>query len=467
MKSVLILILPFIIFPAISQKEFSADISIATGLSTSSGSFADLPGIPNCCPEFSQSTGFLKSLEGTVGRKHSNEFGISIYAGIEFDDIKMRETEAEVLNVGGLPFNGKFEHVMNFNYTGYYAGVSADYSTVENMNMSLGPTLYFSNHVQFSQYERIIYPEDRGVFIDTETRTRNRYSGRLTDSIGMVIGLAGGIEYAFPLNNIRSFEIVPKFRFHIPFNSLYNDILWRKYNLTLGFSIRYNLGLSDIQDTLEIPSKTEPEDPVVNLYAEDRSLLIEVGKYTYVAIGSGDYFSCLKSESANKRFRFKTQTSDIKLQVDCNINDVKSWTLKLTNTSGEISEVAGIGKPVEISISLKDNYFEEKPEDFTAELTLETNKGNIITRTEFETEVVHSDVSETFTLIELVDLENPAIPLDKIKTIRPASEFKIPLESIIPSHLLESGKWKILPGRFNVTPECSSSQLIYVSWQGD
>jgi len=130
---------------------------------------------PSCCPfemngsGNSYSLGLSYNFKNLFGINHLNFF----FAGnFVYYDSFIYYNEIEKINVNGEPYDGLISHSIDFNAYSIKPeiGVKYSYSSVF-IKYKVGVDIFVENN--FTQKEEIIDPPDRGVFADTQTRTRN------------------------------------------------------------------------------------------------------------------------------------------------------------------------------------------------------------------------------------------------------------------------------------------------------
>ena len=82
------------------------------------GGFTRLPGVPNCCQEFTGGSGLGFTLGGMYQLPLSYSFFLDLRAGYSLLSGDLRETEETTVIINGEPVEGAFEHQLD-------AGLSA------------------------------------------------------------------------------------------------------------------------------------------------------------------------------------------------------------------------------------------------------------------------------------------------------------------------------------------------------
>ncbi len=129
----------------------------------------------SCCPfemngnGNSYSLGLSYNFKNIFGINHLNFF----FAGnFVYNNSFIYYNEIEKINVNGEPYDGLISHSIDFNSSSIKPeiGFKYSYSSIF-VKYKVGVDVFVNNN--FTQKEEIIAPSDRGVFADTQTRTRN------------------------------------------------------------------------------------------------------------------------------------------------------------------------------------------------------------------------------------------------------------------------------------------------------
>ncbi|MCX7735791.1 MAG: hypothetical protein N2319_03665 [Candidatus Kapabacteria bacterium] len=104
----------------------------------------------------------------------------------------------------------------------------------------------------YEQKETIIEPMDRGVFVDTDRRTRNESSGEIKQTNSVNAGINFGANLNLPLNKQKSLIISPEIFYYMGLSELVKDRIWKINNLSFGLALKYS----------PLPSKPKPPEDI-------------------------------------------------------------------------------------------------------------------------------------------------------------------------------------------------------------
>lgn len=202
--------------------------------------FRKLPGIPNCCQGFKngQGNGFA------VGAFMEMPLPYSLFAGLRASfsqlDGWLKQNEETWVRVDNDTLLGIFEHNLKTQYSTFGLEPYLRFKITDGLSISFGGRIAVPVINNFQQWEEIVEPSSRGVFIDTQSRRRNEYSGRLPKAKEVQTDLHFGIHYDLPLNPRRSFFLSPFVSFHFGLTNLVDSLKWKSHSFRLGLAFRYN-----------------------------------------------------------------------------------------------------------------------------------------------------------------------------------------------------------------------------------
>ncbi|ROL58230.1 hypothetical protein D9V84_00405 [Bacteroidetes/Chlorobi group bacterium Naka2016] len=235
--------------------------------------FAKLPGIPNCCKGFTNGTGMGFS----AGFLIETPLPHSLYAGLRATgtslDGWLKEKEHTFIREGNNIIDGTFEHNLKANI------ITVGFEPYIRFNPFLGFSVYFGGRLafplvkKFEQWEQIVEPADRGVFVDTQSRIRNKYSGDIPRAKPVQTDLHFGISFDFPMNKHKSFILSPFVSYHIGMSDVADSVKWTINSLRLGLSIKY------LPIKIEKPKVLPPLEEHKTIYKID-TIIVENEKVT-------------------------------------------------------------------------------------------------------------------------------------------------------------------------------------------
>ncbi|MBI5324883.1 MAG: hypothetical protein HZB41_06370 [Ignavibacteriae bacterium] len=148
--------------------------------------FQKLPGITNCCPNFENGSGTGINLGLLFDYELPYSFRTGLKAGISSLNNKLSTLESTLVRIGNDTSEGVFEHsidaeILNLTFEPYLS-----YNPVLGIKFSAGMSFGYLITKNFHQLEKIMQPSDRGVFFETQKRTRIDTSGELPNSNGII-----------------------------------------------------------------------------------------------------------------------------------------------------------------------------------------------------------------------------------------------------------------------------------------
>lgn len=142
----------------------------------------------------------------------------------------------ETIGVNGELFNGTFSK--NLEMLSWNANISiyAEKFVARNLSLQIGAEYSFINDYKYDYSEKIIYPENEGVFLENLLRSRNFKNGNI-DNLA-IWNIFTSARYYLPLSKQKNLFIVPQISYNYSF---YNDnfIESRIGNFSIGIGISY------------------------------------------------------------------------------------------------------------------------------------------------------------------------------------------------------------------------------------
>lgn len=259
--------------PALSQPagaEVWARVGLFGGMNINihSASFGELPGVPNCCPEFTSGDG----IGGAVGLLYEQILGgpleIALRAGFEGRGATLETSEPFPVIVDGNEYDGEIRHVLE---------TSLPVVMIEPLlglrfgsaRAQLGPRFGIVTGGTFEQREELARPEEIGTF-ENRRRVRNEASGAIPGVGSFDAGLTLGLSYDIALDRERTMLASPEVMFTADLTSVTSDLSWRAHALRLGVALRYQLMRASTPvdvplaaDTLGRPIVTRPASAAI------------------------------------------------------------------------------------------------------------------------------------------------------------------------------------------------------------
>ncbi len=227
------------------------------GMTDFNTSFSKLPGVPNCCPEFTNGNGNGITIGGLFNYHFSPEFFAGARASYSTYSGLLESFQSVPVIIDGKSATGKLRHSIDATIGSLNIEPSAGYFVWRNLIVQLGFRVGFNIYSNVHQIEEIVEPSDRGTFIDG-TRTRNRYDGKIPELSVFQLSALGGLSYDLPLNRKGSYFLTPEIFYYFGFTNQVKDIKWKVNSLRFGLALKYK---EPAPPPPPPPAPPEPPDP--------------------------------------------------------------------------------------------------------------------------------------------------------------------------------------------------------------
>lgn len=215
--------------------------------------FSKLPGIPNCCLGFKEGEG--KGFH--AGAFIELPLPYRLFGGLRFSLTKLdgwlKQEESTWIRVLDTLVVGVFEHNLKANILTFGFEPYVRVNPLYGFSFFVGGRIAFPLQKKFEQWEQIVEPKDQGVFIDTQSRIRNKYSGDIPKAKPVQTDLHLGVSYDLPLNKVKSFVMSPYFSFHLGMNDIADSVKWKINSIRFGLAVKY------LPIHIEKPKEIEPQ----------------------------------------------------------------------------------------------------------------------------------------------------------------------------------------------------------------
>lgn len=225
-------------------------------------SFARLPGIPNCCREFTGGTGGGFELGGLLDVPLSDRFELEGRLGVVLQSVGMREEEGTTVIIDGEPTEGSFEHQLDASFVHLDLFPALLWKPFDDrFRIHIGPAVGFFLSQTFEQREVLVEPASVGVF-ENNRRIRNEQQGDIPEASGMFLAARAFVSWELPLNSSGTLWIAPEIGYSLGLGNIIPDSSWSTDWLAVGAAIRFGgRGRADVPvDTLIPPP---PEDTLI------------------------------------------------------------------------------------------------------------------------------------------------------------------------------------------------------------
>mgnify|MGYP002347434270 CR=1 FL=1 len=202
--------------------------------------FKKLPGVPNCCPNFSRGNGSGVSAGLLLEMPLSPTVFASLRAGYYYLGGRLEDKDNTSVLISDELTAGEFMHVIDTDISavGLEPLISAE--LYNNFFLLVGTNIGLYSGGSFSQFESLSKPENTGVFADTKTRRRNDTSGTIPQMNLFALSFEFGLSYHFYLNRNRSLIASPEIFYSFGLNDIARFAPWRVNTLRMGIALKYS-----------------------------------------------------------------------------------------------------------------------------------------------------------------------------------------------------------------------------------
>jgi hypothetical protein len=204
--------------------------------------FKGVTDVQSCCINDLSGGGSNNNLNFTFIFKRDDFLNFGINLGYKTSKSIVYTFEKELINVSGNLYNGEFKHSLEVEYKSIDFGLFYPLYPNEKSLIAIGAAMNYIIDDKYHQKEEISFPVDKGVFQDSQTRTRNDYSGKLENINNIQYQFYCSIEYMMPLNRIETFYLVPRINFSYRLTELIKGSGWKAFSYGIGLSLTYRYG---------------------------------------------------------------------------------------------------------------------------------------------------------------------------------------------------------------------------------
>lgn len=230
-------------------------------LNMHNANFKELPGVPNCCKNYTEGTGstigggFLIEFPFFSDFDFSFRMSYADYSGL------LESTDNIITANGSTPFTHKLDAII----PAISLQPSLMYDITKGLKVHVGFDLNYLLNQKYSQKEVISSPN--GTFIPENTRERNATSGDIQENAVVMIAPMIGVGYEFPMNAKRTLFLTPEVQYQHGITNLNNTLDWKVSTIRFGVALKYSPKPTPIPKPDPIPEK-KPEEPAKPIIAQ-------------------------------------------------------------------------------------------------------------------------------------------------------------------------------------------------------
>lgn len=217
------------------QELWGAGLYGGLNLNKHTVSFNALPGVPNCCPHFSEGEG-----KGVAfGALFSLPLGSSLHLELSGEysayDGTLRATQEQPADNNGLT-TAVYEYTIASTLRSINLSPSLRYSW-ERFSLHAGFRMgYFASN-SFVQQEKLVAPDE--LVYENGRRDRMNYAGDIPSASSLRSSLTMGLSAAFPMNTSKSLSIVPQLSAEVGLSNVNKEVPWKVQSYRLGVGLMY------------------------------------------------------------------------------------------------------------------------------------------------------------------------------------------------------------------------------------
>lgn len=245
MKFVLVLILSLCCIAVHAQDSLRARYGIEGGVSANMhvADFRALPGVPNCCPQFTTGSGTGPFVGVYAAYPIADRFLFS--AGLNYVDqsATLQNDERIAIIVNGIGQNGTDRHTVTATLRSIGLEPTVAYRLFNAVFLDAGARVGYTMTKQYSQDERIV--GGAGTFLDSlgkdsYSQIRNQNAGDIPQAALLTAEFVVGARYEFPMNGKHTMFLVPSVTYAAALTNVSNGIDWKPNGLRAGIGITFS-----------------------------------------------------------------------------------------------------------------------------------------------------------------------------------------------------------------------------------
>lgn len=237
-------------------------ITIQPAVNIHSSDFIALPGVPNCCPQFTGGEGFGIGFGLLAEFPIAKRWWIGGRGMFATQGATLTSNESTNVLIDGTQRIGTFEHSLATGLSAVAFEPIVIFNPIGRFRLLAGGRAGFFLSGTYNQKETILEP-NLGVFTDTRTRSRNEYSGDIPQLQSFQAGLLFGIAQELPLNRKRTLYLQPEIIFSLALTPVASGVSsWSAHALRFGLSLKYAPPVVPVDTTAKPPTANE-QTPVI------------------------------------------------------------------------------------------------------------------------------------------------------------------------------------------------------------
>lgn len=234
---ILLLIFASTGFLAEVKAQAAIGISYHSQFTSTETDFTGYKGSTNRAMESVMQSGRLFKLSSTVAWDLRN----AVFASFSYSNLNAKAISSyrEYINVGGELYIGEIEFLTEYEIESIAFAAGNKFQAIDNLFFDVGLQLNYALNDKYYQKEYIKYPADRGVFQQTDSRSKNEVSGNLPDLSNAYLSALLGATYKLPLSRDNKLFADISIAYAYQFISLSTTYDIKFHNFDVGIGVSY------------------------------------------------------------------------------------------------------------------------------------------------------------------------------------------------------------------------------------
>lgn len=216
----------------------------------------------SCCHEKAEAIGTGFSINFDYKYRVYDLLYLGAFTGYQEWHSRAINDEYALISVNGEPYNGVFRHYLNSDFSTLNLFLYGEYFLYDKLSLMLGFGGYYYLNAEYDYIQKIVQPEDRGVFHETQMKSRNPRSGNFDSDLDFAAQIK--LKYLLRLNKEETFFLAPQVSYSrnirtskylkgksedITFGLGFVWVLGEKYSDSLSQEIDYSGNVPDVDIT--------------------------------------------------------------------------------------------------------------------------------------------------------------------------------------------------------------------------
>lgn len=225
-----------------------------------------LPGVPSCCPSYTDGGGNMFSFGLSWGLPLFSSFAwegrlsFSRYSGA------LEAEELELVTAGRDTATAAFGHTIEAVQPALGIDALLSFSLLPHLKILGGIKGEWMPGGRFHQEETILSPDN--IRFENDRRYRMVYDGPLPDELPFHLSLIGGLRYEIALNEKGSVLLAPEVFFRQDFIDIIEHERWRMRGFQAGLTLQFLY--EKVRPSPLDPLPARPEEPLIQEPVEGR-----------------------------------------------------------------------------------------------------------------------------------------------------------------------------------------------------